>query len=263
MPGNDGNGAGRDGAGVLDRPRGFEPIFDKRYPELFGTIEGGSETEAGEIVGLLSASPGAVIADIGCGRGRHAVPLARRGFRVVGVDYSEKMLSMGRARARKEGVDVEWVREDMRTFRRPEALDFALSLFSSFGFFSDEENQSVLDNIGASLKRGGALLLDLRNSAKEFARPGDSERLLQVPAGLLRMTVRYDRILGRARAEHILTRRDGIRISSIFDVRVYNRRELGVMLRIAGMRVREVFGSLSGALLTRNSDRMVVVADKA
>lgn len=76
------------------------------------------------------------------------------------------------------------------------------------------------------------------------------------------MTVRYDRASGRARAEHVLERGDGIRISSIFDVRVYNRRELEVMLRIAGMRVRGIYGSLSGAPLTRTSDRMVVVADK-
>lgn len=140
----------------LARSRWFEPIFDKRYPELFGPIEGDSETEAREIVDLLSPLPGAFIADIGCGRGRHAVPLARMGFRVVGIDPSEKMLLMGKERAERERVEVEWVREDMRSFRRPGTLDFALSLFSSFGFFGDEESQVVLDNIGVSLKQGGA-----------------------------------------------------------------------------------------------------------
>ncbi|GAB4369255.1 MAG: class I SAM-dependent methyltransferase [Deltaproteobacteria bacterium] len=262
MSGSQDHDRKRNGGKGHASPRWFEPIFDKRYPELFGPIEGDSEGEAREIVDLLSPPPGAVIADIGCGRGRHAVPLARMGYRVVGVDYSEKMLLMGRARAEREGVEVEWVREDMRTFRRPDSLDFAVSLFSSFGFFSDEENQTVLENIGASLKDRGTLLLDLRNVAKGFSRPSDNEQVLQVPAGLLRMKVRYDRVLGRARAEHVLMRRDGIRISSIFDVRIYNRRELEIMLRIAGMQVRGVYGSLSGAALTRSSNRMVVVADK-
>lgn len=257
-----GNGSAGNEPEVVARPRGFEPIFDKRYPELFGPLEGDSETEVREIVGLLSPAAGAVVADIGCGRGRHAVPLARMGFRVVGVDYSEKMLLLGKALAEREGIEVEWVRQDMRSFRRPGTLDIALSLFSSFGFFSDEENQAVLDNIGISLKDRGILLLDLRNAAKGFARPGDGEQVLRVPNGLLRMTVRFDRMTGRARAEHVLTRRDGIRISSVFDVRVYNRRELEVMLRIAGMRVRGIYGSLSGAPLTRTSDRMVVIADK-
>ena len=76
------------------------------------------------------------------------------------------------------------------------------------------------------------------------------------------MSVRYDRGTGRARAEHVLTRRDGIRISSVFDVRIYTKEELATMLRDAGMRVRGFFGSLAGAPLTRISERMVVVAEK-
>lgn len=215
-----------------------------------------------EILGFLAPPAGASVVDLACGRGRHAIPLAHAGFRVTGVDYSEKMLLMGKAKAEREGVPVEWVREDMRTFRRPGSYNLFLSLFTSFGFFSDPENQRVLENIGASLKKSGTLLLDLRNASKGFARPEDSEKTLPVSSGLLRMSVRYDREMGRAKAEHVLTRRDGIRISSVFDVRIYTKEELGIMLRNAGMRVRGFFGSLAGAPLTRISERMVAVADK-
>jgi len=239
----------------------FEPIFDQRYPELFGPIEGDAGQEVREIVGHLSPPPGASVLDLACGRGRHAIPLAHSGFRVTGVDNSEKMLLIGKARAMREGVEVEWGREDMRTFRRRGAFDLCLSLFSSFGFFSDAENQRVLDNIGVSLKKNGTLLLDLRNAAKGFARPEDSEKTLPVPAGLLRMSVRYDRATGRAKAEHILTRHDGIRISSTFEIRIYTKEVLYSMLRSAGFRVKGFYGSLSGAPLTRLSDRMVVIAE--
>ncbi|GAB4244724.1 MAG: class I SAM-dependent methyltransferase [Deltaproteobacteria bacterium] len=256
------NGGREDGRGALSRPRWFEPIFDKRYPELFGPIEGDAGQEVREIVRLLSPPPGASVLDLACGRGRHAIPLAHMGFRVTGVDYSEKMLLIGKARAEREGVDVEWGREDMRTFRREGAYDLCLSLFSSFGFFSDAENQRVLDNIGASLKDPGTLLLDLRNAAKGFNHPEDSEKTLSVSAGHLRMSVRYDRATGRARAEHVLTRDDGIRISSTFEMRIYTKGELDSMLRGAGFRVKGFYGSLAGAPLTRISERMVVVADK-
>lgn len=262
MPRNRDKDAKGDGCGDLGRRLWFEPIFDKRYPELFGPIEGDAGQEVQEILGLLSPPAGASVVDLACGRGRHAIPLAHAGFRVTGVDYSEKMLLMGKSKAEREGVSVEWVREDMRTFRRPGSYDLFLSLFTSFGFFSDMENQRVLENIGASLKKSGTLLLDLRNASKGFARPEDSEKTLPVSSGLLRMSVRYDREMGRARAEHVLTRRDGIRISSVFDVRIYTKEELGIMLRNAGMRVRGFFGSLAGAPLTRISERMVVVAEK-
>jgi SAM-dependent methyltransferase len=200
--------------------------------------------------------------DLGCGRGRHAIPLSRRGFRVTGVDLSEHMLRMARERAQRENATVEWVREDMRVFLRPEAFDACLSLFTSFGYFSDEENEKVLWNVGGSLKAGGLLLLDLRNAEKGLAEQEDHETTYSVPTGQLRLRVRFDREKGRAHAEHELTRLDGIRISSRFDVRIYSVEELDGMIDRAGMRIRSVHGSLDGAPFTPGAERMVVIAKK-
>jgi len=240
----------------------FETIFDERYPQLFGPLEGNAEKEVEEILGLLAVPPGSTVEDLGCGRGRHSIPLARRGYVVTGVDLSDKMLHIARARALREGVSVEWLREDMRVFRRPGAFDLCLSLFTSFGFFNDRENQQVLDNVGVSLKEGGILLLDLRNAGKGLSRLEDWDQTIEVPSGTLWMSVRFNRRTMRATAEHVLTRQDGIRISSAFDVRVYSMDELGRMLGKAGMRVRNFFGSLSGDPFTDKSGRMVIVSVK-
>ncbi len=238
----------------------FETIFDERYPELFGPVEGNAEVEVEEILGLLRLPPGTCVEDLGCGRGRHAIPLARKGYKVTGVDISEVMLRMARARAGREGIPVEWVKEDMRTFCRSGAFDLALSLFTSFGYFSDAENQKVLDNIGRSLKEGGRLLLDLRNAGKGLSPLEDMDKTIAVPSGSLRMSVRFDRRNRRAKAEHTLTRPDGIRISSAFDVRVYSMEELREMIRNAGMRIIDFYGSLSGAPFTEDSSRLVALA---
>jgi 2-polyprenyl-3-methyl-5-hydroxy-6-metoxy-1,4-benzoquinol methylase len=238
----------------------FETIFDERYPELFGPVEGDAEKEVAEILDFLGLPAGAVVEDLGCGRGRHAVPLARKGFRVTGVDISENMLRLARSRAERERVQVEWVKEDMRTFCRNGAFHLALSLFTSFGYFTDAENQQVLDNIGKSLKDGGMLLLDLRNAGKGLSRLEDMDMTVEVPAGSLRMSMRFDRRTMRASAEHTLTRTDGIRISSAFDVRVYSMEELRQMIRKAGMEVKDFYGSLSGAPFTDDSTRMVALA---
>lgn len=76
------------------------------------------------------------------------------------------------------------------------------------------------------------------------------------------MAIRFNPRTRRATAKHVLTRTDGIRISSTFDVRLYSDQELEAMLRNAGMRVRNFFGSLSGDPFTGESDRMVVVSVK-
>lgn len=240
----------------------FETIFDERYPELFGPLEGDAEQEVEEIIGLLSPCRGAAVEDLGCGRGRHAIPFGRRGYAVTGVDLSGKMLAMARARARREKIPVEWVRADMRSFRRPEAFDLCLSLFTSFGYFRDNENQQVLDNVSASLKDGGTLLLDLRNAGKGLSRLENVDRTMEVPSGRLRMSIRFDRRTKRATASHVLTRDDGIRIASTFDVRIYSIEELRTMLAAAGLTVDHLFGSLSGMPFAENSDRMVIVAVK-
>src|SRR5512134_3137682 len=57
----------------------YETIFDERYPELFGPLEQDPEEEVAQIVGLIPIPPGAAVVDLGCGRGRHAIPLSRRG----------------------------------------------------------------------------------------------------------------------------------------------------------------------------------------
>lgn len=241
----------------------FETIFDERYPDLFAPLEGDAEEEVEGIHGFLSLPSGAAVVDLGCGRGRHAVPLARRGYRVTGVDISDYMIRMARKYADREGVEVEWVQEDMRTFCRRGAFDLVLSLFTSFGYFSDAENQAVLDNIGSSLRKGGTLLLDLRNAGKGLSRLEDQDKTIGVPAGRLRMSVRFDRRTMRAKAEHTLERSDGIRISSAFDVRIYSMEELMEMLDKAGMEVKDFYGSLTGEPFTDESTRMVTLAVKA
>lgn len=240
----------------------FETIFDERYPDLFEPLEGNAEDEVEGILAFLALPAGAAVEDLGCGRGRHSIPLARRGYRVTGVDISDYMLQKARRSAEREGVDIEWVQQDMRTFCRRDAFDLVLSLFTSFGYFSDEENQAVLENVGRSLKKGGTLLLDLRNAGKGLSRLEDLDKTIEVPSGRLRMTVRFDRRTMRATAEHTLVRTDGIRISSGFDVRIYSMEELMEMLRKAGLEIRDFYGSLRGDPFTDESSRLVALAEK-
>ena len=102
------------------------------------------------------------VLDLCCGPGRCAVELARRGFTVTGVDASRFLLAKARARARAAGVEVEWVRQDMRDFVRPEAFDLIISIFTSFGYFDDkQEDVLVLRNMLANLRPGGLCVIDV------------------------------------------------------------------------------------------------------
>jgi cyclopropane fatty-acyl-phospholipid synthase-like methyltransferase len=110
---------------------------------------------------LLELEPGSTVLDLGCGPGRYAIPLARLGFQVVGVDRTRAFLDAAAERAAAAGVEVELVPADMREFRRPEAFHAVLSMLTSFGYFEDPaEDLRVLRNALAGLRPGGALLID-------------------------------------------------------------------------------------------------------
>src|SRR5687767_5578159 len=66
----------------------------------------------------LSGRTSANLLDLGCGPGRYAVPLAKEGFKVTGVDRTQLLLDRGKEHASAHGVNVEWVRDDMRRFVR-------------------------------------------------------------------------------------------------------------------------------------------------
>jgi SAM-dependent methyltransferase len=100
--------------------------------------------------------------DIACGIGRHALPLARLGYNVLGIDRSE--LALGVAR-REEVSGATFQRLDMADLASvAETFDGILCLWSSFGYGTLEENERMLRDMGDRLREGGRLLLDVYNA---------------------------------------------------------------------------------------------------
>lgn len=134
----------------------FQPFVfpPEKFEEAPGQIE--------QLLSLLNLPSDAHVADIPCGLGRHAVELAKRGDRVTAVDATASYLSQAREHAADADVEVEFVHEDMRTFRRPESFDAILNLYTSFGYFETwDDDERTARNFYESLKPGGVLLMSL------------------------------------------------------------------------------------------------------
>ena len=120
-----------------------------------------AKEEVGRIVTLTQCSGGNLL-DLCCGPGRHAVEFAQCGFRVTGVDRSAFLLDRAREHSSKAGTSIEWIMEDMRSFVRPATFDLACNLFTSFGYFKEEQDDlRVLRNIHQSLKETGVLVIEV------------------------------------------------------------------------------------------------------
>ena len=108
------------------------------------------------------------VLDLGCGRGRHSITLAKRGYQVTGVDLSPRAVETARERAEEEGLD-ELTQFKVGDMRQPVGSNFQLivNLFTTFGYFEDdEENIAVLQNVKNMLKPDGYFVFDYLNAVQ-------------------------------------------------------------------------------------------------
>ena len=104
----------------------FFALNAERYDEEPYT--GDTTGEVSFIIEELTLPTGCHVLDVGCGTGRHSLELARRGYRVTGVDLSEAMLLEAERKADESGTAAEFIRADATVFRRDGAFDDAISL---------------------------------------------------------------------------------------------------------------------------------------
>jgi 2-polyprenyl-3-methyl-5-hydroxy-6-metoxy-1,4-benzoquinol methylase len=125
-----------------------------------------------------------LILDIGCGTGRHSVELARRGYKVTGIDLSESMINKAKINAKKENLKIDFQIKDARNLCFSESFDMAIMICE--GAFplmeTDEMNYSILKNAFSSLKPDGKLifttlngLFPLFHSVKDFVNNGTDQ----------------------------------------------------------------------------------------
>ncbi|MBE0411991.1 MAG: methyltransferase domain-containing protein, partial [Anaerolineales bacterium] len=122
----------------------------------------GTAAEIDQLLELVGMQPGMAVLDLPCGIGRHSCELAKRGYRVTAVDRTGAYLKRAAQQGKQIEAEIELVQADMRAFRRQEAFDVCLNLFSSFGYFEDlNDDRLVLQNFYQSLKPGGVLVMEM------------------------------------------------------------------------------------------------------
>lgn len=218
--------------------------------------------EIDSLIKTLDLTPEARILDLCCGPGRHSLDLARRGYKVTGVDRTTHYLDMARDKAVWEGLKVEWVQEDMRRFVRPAAFDVALNMFTTFGYFEKtEDERQVARNVFESLKPGGRWVIELmgKEALARIYQPRDwiekddyimlEERILAPDWS--HMNMRW------------ILLRDDHKYEYNLKVRMYSAVELGDLLRSVGFAKVEVFGDLDGSPYDTKARRMITVASKS
>jgi ubiquinone/menaquinone biosynthesis C-methylase UbiE len=241
----------------------WDALFGDFYIRAYSgpELESGAEAQALAAARLSGCREGGDLLDVPCGFGRHAVPLAAAGYRVVGADRSAALLEEARRRA--DGA--KWpklVQADYRDLPfADESFDAALNLFSSLGYLGDEEDTKALAEIGRVLRPGGRLVIETmhRDWLVRFWR--DQSWQLLGEGRLLLEQRTFDPGSGIVQQTQTVIESSGERESRTFSLRVYAATELLAMLATAGFEETRCYGDLeAGALET---DTRLVIAARA
>ncbi len=204
----------------------YEEWFNEDYLALYPhRSQEEAEVQVAALVDKLE--PGPEILDLCCGAGRHSLALYRRGYQVTGLDLSPTLL----AHARERIPQVPFIEQDMRSLSNLDPFDLVANFFTSFGYFSDADNQKVLQEVHSILKPGGQFLLDTLH-----------------PAGLSPIPFEQK---GDVTIERIKTSTHAIKRISYPDrdyeerVRLYARDELEAMLKDAGFTIESVYNDFA------------------
>jgi SAM-dependent methyltransferase len=210
------------------------------------------------------------ILDIGCGTGRHAIELTKRGYKVVGVDLSESQLKRAREKAAQQKLKIDFQKHDARAL--PFEGEFDLAIMLCEGGFSlmetDEMNFEILKSAARALKSPGKLifttlngLFPLFHSVKEFYESMAKE------GGSTCRDCSFDLMTFRDHNTTIFEDDDGNKKELHSNERYYVPSEITWLLKTLKFKIIDIYGAKLGAFsrddkLSTGDFEMLVIAEK-
>lgn len=160
----------------------YEEVLGAHYSRMFGDFETKVAEQRAllERLGVTAPAGTGLAVDLGCGSGFQSIGLARLGYRVLAIDFSERLLTELRDRAR--GLPVEAIAGDIRDVARlvPSGVELAVCMGDTLSHLEREADlEPVVQGVAGRLAAGGRVVLTLRDLSGELR---DLERAIPVCA---------------------------------------------------------------------------------
>ena len=248
----------------------FETLFEN-YAEGYDKepFTQGTKGECDFIERELNFDKSLKIIDVGCGTGRHAIELSKRGYSVTGIDLSEAQLRRAREKAEKENLKVEFLRHDARCLPFEAQFDAAIMLCE--GAFplmeTDEMNFEILRNVTKALKPRAKFIFTTLSGLYQLFQFMDRYRQSSGEQQAAAAGTHFDPLTMRESSILTVIDDDGNKKEVQVTDRYYLPSALIWFLKTLGYRKIDIFGATLGAFsreepLTPEHFEMLVVAEK-
>jgi SAM-dependent methyltransferase len=242
-----------------------------------------TKAEADFLVKTLQCHPGSHLLDVPCGNGRLSLELARRGYRMTGVDLSAEFIEEAHASilnldlpnppATASGTDkarthsatatpkVEFLLGDMKHIEVEATFDGAFCFGNSFGYLLYSDMEAFLNGVARGLKPGARFVVETGMAAESILPKLEQRMWYQIQDILMTIEHRYLAEESCVDSEYTFVR-DGKTETRQTKHWVYTVAEIRRMLERAGFAVREMFGSVNGKPYALGSNDLLIVAQR-
>lgn len=211
------------------------------------------------LIDYLKPAPGARMLDVACGKGRHSMHLAKKGFDVTGIDLSEDSIAQA---LEFESDHLHFLKHDMRLPFWIRYFDYAFNFFTSFGYFrTQREHDNAIHSIATSIKSGGCFVMDYLNV--HFSEEHTVHRTQKEIDGInFIITKWFDETHFYKK---IMVEDEGLDAPMEYTEKVakFSLGDFTEMFAYQGLQIQEVFGDYAfGHYDVKKSPRLIMIAKK-
>lgn len=242
-----------------DKKEWYRNWFDSPYYDLLYKERDQEEADMfiDNLVKHLSPPKQSIMLDLACGKGRYSVALNRMGYNVTGIDLSQRKIEAAKLHLNS---GLAFAVNDMRVPLEPNKYDYVFNLFTSFGYFdNEEENKIVLVNVFNSLKKGGVFVLDYMNGEKTAKHLlGYEEFSVEDIDFIIERYVKDNLIV-----KEIKIKDADVKYNFLEKISIFTEAKLAELITDCGFEIKEIFGDYQlNQYDSINSDRLIIICRK-
>ena len=236
----------------------FEDWFDTKYYHILYSNRDYNEAEnfIDNLLNYLKPNRNDKFLDIACGKGRHSVFINKKGYPVVGYDLSKESIA---AADKHSKSDLEFYVHDMRQIFRTNYFDFAVNLFTSFGYFkSSRDELNAILSAAKNLKKNGTLVIDFLNRDKVISGliPNETKTIEGIEFFISK------EIINNQVIKTIEFYEDGKKHKYQESVKLLSLADFEGYLNKGNLQIKQIFGNYNLDLYSKESDRLIIIANK-
>lgn len=244
--------------------------YNKEAEHYDAFNENGSQITNQTIGRIFKQNRVRTVLDLTCGTGSQVFWLDKHGYEVVGSDINQKMLNIARSKSKKEGLNIKFIKGDMRTTKAGR-FDAVITIFNAIGHLTKRDFEKSIKNIHENLNEGGLYVFDIFNL--NYLLDGDNITKLTIDGqreqdSVLRREIQYSTIdqKGILASYDTYFEQKGDRKPKVSyahqTLQVYSADQLKDMLERHGFKLQKKSCMDGTRFSDKKSERLLVVAKK-